>query len=91
MSHCCRALSLDGCRHAPFIDDGLAALQGLAHVATLNLQGCITLTDIGLAAIAHMTSLQSINLQDCCAISGGLARRPVKVCIAAYAFWGHAH
>lgn len=65
-----RALSLDGCRHAPFIDEGLAALRGLSRVAALNLQGCLTLTDAGLAALAPLTALASVNLQDCCALAG---------------------
>lgn len=66
----CRALSLDGCRQLPFIDDGLVSLRGLTRVAALNLQGCLTLTDVGLAAIACMKALTSVNLQDCCAITG---------------------
>ena len=66
----CRTLSLDGCRQLPFIDAGLEALRGLARVAVLNLQGCLTLTDLGLAAIAQMRSLACLNLQDCGSISG---------------------
>ena len=65
-----RTLSLDGCRQLPFIDAGLEALKGLARVAVLNLQGCLTLTDLGLAAIAQMRSLACLNLQDCSSISG---------------------
>ena len=63
-------MSLDGWRHVTFIDDGLGALTALRGVASLNLQGCATLTDKGLEAIAHMTSLTSVNLQDCRQISG---------------------
>ncbi len=65
-----RALSLDGCRHLPFIDDGLLAVHTLVGIATLNLQGCMTLTDSGLAALGHMVSLTSCNLQDCIEITG---------------------
>ena len=72
----CRALSLDGWRHVTFIDDGLGALTALRGVASLNLQGCTTLTDKGLEAIAHMTSLTSVNLQDCRQISGVSPREP---------------
>lgn len=53
-----------------FIDDGLMALTSLKGVQSLNLQGCISLTDVGLAAIAHMTSLTCVNLQDCRQITG---------------------
>jgi hypothetical protein len=65
------SLSLDGCRQIPFIDDGLLAVQTLVGIASLNLQGCITLTDSGLAALGHMVSLTSCNLQDCAEITGG--------------------
>jgi len=71
----CRALSLDGWRHVTFIDDGLGALTALRGVASLNLQGCTTLTDKGLVAIAHMTSLTNVNLQDCRQISGAQPHR----------------
>ena len=77
----CRTLSLDGCRQLPFIDAGLEALKGLACVAVLNLQGCLTLTDLGLAAIAQMRSLACLNLQDCSSISGALLQaRQSDVC-----------
>ena len=68
----CRTLSLDGCRQVACIDAGLKALHGLAHVAMLNLQGCVLLTDEGLANLAHLTSLVSVNLQDCKSLSGAL-------------------
>ena len=77
----CRALSLDGWRHVTFIDDGLGALTALRGVASLNLQGCATLTDKGLEAIAHMTSLTSVNLQDCRQISGDFSNGLMHHCV----------
>ena len=62
-----------------FIDDGLGALTALRGVASLNLQGCATLTDKGLEAIAHMTSLTSVNLQDCRQISGARSHSVVDL------------
>lgn len=66
---------MDGCRQIPFIDDGLVAVHTLVGVASLNLQGCMTLTDSGLAALGHMVSLTSCNLQDCVEITGEPSHR----------------
>ena len=46
-------------------DDGLAHIQSLTQLQSLNLSRCRNLTDAGLAHLKPLTQLQSLNLTSC--------------------------
>lgn len=63
-------LNFSGC---PITDDDLLILELFPQLQSLNLAGCMNLTDAGLARLAKLTGLRSLNLSGCQITAAGLA------------------